>query len=129
MRLQECHSVGSVCAGGTSLMCRDGNVKGWVRKLDVSPSTCRWTVEVYVPNGPHRGSVVVFGYTNVTYEHSGHFSKGGGIDGRVSPRTGASDRIDLDHCVGHASRLRLVWECLLVLVLLNLSLGGGGRIL
>ena len=42
---------------------------------------------------------------------SGHFSssqwKGGGIDGRVSPWTGDSDRIVLTHDTGYASRL--VW--------------------
>ena len=57
---------------------------------------------------------------------SGHFysrqCKGGGIDGQVSPRTGASDRIVLIHCAGHASRLRLVWECLLLLVLWKIDL-------
>ena len=41
-----------------------------------------------------------------------HFSslqwKEGGIDGRVSSRTGTSDRIVLTHCTGYASRLRLV---------------------
>ncbi len=38
MRLQAC--VGSVCVGGTTLMYRGRDVYGWVRKLDVSPSTC-----------------------------------------------------------------------------------------
>ena len=60
---------------------------------------------------------------------SGHFPsnqwKGEGIDGRVNPRTGTSDRIVLVHCAGHASRLRLVWECLPLLVLLKMALGGG----
>ena len=59
----------------------------------------------------------------------GHFSsnqwKGEEIDGRVSPRTGVSDRIVLVHCVGHESRLRLVWESLFLLVLLKMTLGGG----
>ena len=43
---------------------------------------------------------------------SGYFSshqwKGGGIDGRVSPRTGSSDRIVLAHCAEHVSWLLLV---------------------
>ena len=46
-----------------------GNVHGWVRQLDTSPSMCHWTVEVYVPQDPHQGSVVVFGYTYVPCEH------------------------------------------------------------
>ncbi len=33
-----------------------------VRQLDVSPSTCRWSVEVYVSHGPHQEATVVFGY-------------------------------------------------------------------
>ena len=64
---------------------------------------------------------------------SGLFSsrqlKGGGIDGRVSPRTGSSDRIVLTHFMGHASRLRLVWECLLLLVLLKMERGLEIRVL
>ena len=60
MRLQEC--VGSVCGGGTALMCRGRAVHGWVRWLDTSPSTRRWSVEVYVSQGPHQGATVVFGY-------------------------------------------------------------------
>ena len=63
MRLEVC--VGLVCVGGTALMCRGRDVHGWVRQLDVSPSTCRWSVEVYVPQGPHQGVVVVFGYSYV----------------------------------------------------------------
>ena len=35
---------------------------GLVRQLDVSPSTCHWSVEVYVSHGPHQGATVVFGY-------------------------------------------------------------------
>ena len=35
---------------------------GLVRQLDVSPSTCRWSVEVYVSHGPHQEATVVFGY-------------------------------------------------------------------
>ena len=59
-RLQAC--VGSVCGGGTALMCRGRGVHGWVRQLDASPSTRRWSVEVYVSQGPHQGATVVFGY-------------------------------------------------------------------
>ncbi len=33
-----------------------------VRQLDASPSTCRWSVEVYVSHDPHQGATVVFGY-------------------------------------------------------------------
>ena len=46
-------------------MCRNGNEQDWIRELDVSPSTRRWVVEVYVPQGPHQGAPVVFGYTYV----------------------------------------------------------------
>ena len=46
------------------------------------------------------------------------------MDGLGSPRTGVIARIVLTHCVGHVSRLRLVWECLLLLVLLKMTLGG-----
>ena len=60
MRLQAC--VGSVCGGGTALMCRGRDVHGWVRRHDASPSTRRWSVEVYVSQGPHQGATVVFGY-------------------------------------------------------------------
>ncbi len=49
-------------------MCHGQDVHGWTRKLDVSPSTCRWTVEVYVPQVPHQGTTVVFGYTYVSCE-------------------------------------------------------------
>ncbi len=35
---------------------------GLVRQLDVSPSTCHWSVEVYVSHGPHQEATVVFGY-------------------------------------------------------------------
>ena len=66
MRLQAC--VGSVCGWGTALMCRGRDVHDWVRQLDVSPSTRRWSVEVYVSQGPHQGATVVFGYTYVPYE-------------------------------------------------------------
>jgi len=60
MRLKAC--VGSVCGGGTALMCRGRNVHDWVRRLDASPSTRRWSVEVYVSQDPHQGATVVFGY-------------------------------------------------------------------
>ncbi len=65
MRLQVC--VGSVCGGGTSLMCRGRDVYDWVRQLDVSPSTCHWSVEVYVSHGPHQGATVVFGYIEESF--------------------------------------------------------------
>jgi hypothetical protein len=35
---------------------------GSLRQLDASPSTRRWSVEVYVSQGPHQGATVVFGY-------------------------------------------------------------------
>ena len=66
MRLQAC--VGSVCVEGTTLICLGRDVHGWVRQLDVSPSTCRWSVEVYVSHGPHQGATVVFGYIEVPCE-------------------------------------------------------------
>ncbi len=60
MRQHAC--VGSVCGGGTALMCCGRDVHGWARQLDASPSTRRWSVEVYVSQGPHQGATVVFGY-------------------------------------------------------------------
>ena len=69
MRLQVC--VGSVCVGGTALMWSGRDVHGWVRQLDVSASTCRWSVEVYVSHDPHQGATVVFGCIEVTYKHYG----------------------------------------------------------
>ena len=66
MRLQAC--VGSVCVGGTALMYHGRDVHDWVRELDVSPSTCHWSVEVYVSRDPHQGATVVFGYIEVTCE-------------------------------------------------------------
>jgi hypothetical protein len=60
MRLKAC--VGSVYVWGTALMCRGRDVHGWVRQLDESPSTRRWSVEVYVSHDPHQGATVVFGY-------------------------------------------------------------------
>ena len=66
MRLEKC--VGSVCVGGTALMCRGRDVHGWARQLDVSPSTRRWSVEVYVPQVPPQEAPVVFGYIEVPCE-------------------------------------------------------------
>ena len=43
-------------------MCGGRDVYGWVRQLDVSPSTRRWSVKVYVSHGPHQGATVVFGH-------------------------------------------------------------------
>jgi hypothetical protein len=43
-------------------MYRGRNVYGWVRQIDASPSTCHWSVEVYVSQDPHQGATVVFGY-------------------------------------------------------------------
>ncbi len=60
--------VGSVCVGVTALMCHGRFVHNWVRKLGVSPSTCRWSVEVYVSHDPHQGVTVVFGYIEVSCE-------------------------------------------------------------
>ncbi len=60
MRLNTC--TGSVCGGVTALMCHGRDVHGWVRQLEESPSTCRWSVEVYVSQVPHQGETVVFGY-------------------------------------------------------------------
>jgi hypothetical protein len=65
MRLQAC--VSSECGGDMTLMCHGRDVYGWVRQLDVSPSTCRWSVEVYVSHGPHQGATVVFGYIEVSF--------------------------------------------------------------
>ena len=48
--------------GVTALMCHGRDVHGWVRQLDTSSSTCRWSVEVYVSHGPHQEATVVFGY-------------------------------------------------------------------
>ena len=42
---------------------------GWVRQLDVSPSTRRWSVEVYVSQDSHQGTTVVFGYIEKSCEH------------------------------------------------------------
>ncbi len=35
---------------------------GWVRQLDTSPSTCHWSVEVYVSHDSHQEATLVFGY-------------------------------------------------------------------
>ena len=48
--------------GDTSLMCLGRDVHGWVREIDVSPSTSHWSVEVYVSHDPHQEATVVFGY-------------------------------------------------------------------
>ena len=40
----------------------------------------------------------------------------------LTPGLGPVYRIVLAHCSGHASRLRLVWECLFLLVLLKMPL-------
>ena len=57
--LQTC--VGPVCVRGTELMCHGRECTRLGSHLDTSPSTCRWTVEVYVPPDPHQGASVVFG--------------------------------------------------------------------
>ena len=49
-------------------MCHGRDVDGWVRQLDVSPSTCRWSVEVYVSHDPHQRATVVLGYIEVSCE-------------------------------------------------------------
>jgi hypothetical protein len=59
----------SVCGGDTTLMYHGRDVHGWVRQLDESPSTCRWSVEVYISQVPHQGATVVFGYIEVSCEH------------------------------------------------------------
>jgi hypothetical protein len=66
VRVQAC--VGSVCVGGTVLMFLGRDVHNWVRQLDVSPSTRRWSVEVYVSHVPHQGATVVLGYIEVSCE-------------------------------------------------------------
>ena len=49
-------------------MCHERNIHRWVRQLDTSPSTCRWVVEVYVPQDPPQEVPVVFGYIEVPCE-------------------------------------------------------------
>ena len=61
------HTTVGMCWFG---MCHGRDVHGWVRQLDTSPSTCHWTVEVYVPQVPHQGTTVVF-YTYVPQDRSG----------------------------------------------------------
>jgi hypothetical protein len=43
-------------------LCHGRDVHGWVRQIDLSPSTGHWSVEVYVSQDPHQGARVVFGY-------------------------------------------------------------------
>ena len=62
-------------------MCRGRDVHGWVRQLDASPSTRRWSVEVYVSQGPHQGATVVFGYI----EGSFLVSRTGDVRERYAP--------------------------------------------
>jgi hypothetical protein len=66
---------------------------------------------------------------HVFWEESfGHFSlrqwKGGGIDGRVSPRTGVSERKTWPIVWAHVA-VAFVWGMLLLLVLFDLTLGVG----
>ena len=49
-------------------MCHGRDVHVWVRQLDTSPSTCRWSVKVFVCQDPHQGATVVFGYIEVSCE-------------------------------------------------------------
>ena len=66
MRLQAC--FGSVCVGGTTLMCRGrecARLGSATRRIFFY---ALWSVEVYVPQGPHQGAEVVFGYTYVSCE-------------------------------------------------------------
>ncbi len=59
--------------------------KGQVRRTTVSlhPSTCRWSVEVYVSQDPHQGATVVFRYI----EGSFLVSKTGDARERYAPNT------------------------------------------
>ena len=50
------------CVLGVRRTPTGGNVHDLVRQLDVSPSTRRWSVEVYVSHDPHQEATVVFGY-------------------------------------------------------------------
>ena len=53
----------SVCWGHDTDVPRAGMyMHDLVRQLDASPSTRRWSMEVYVPHGPHQEATVVFGY-------------------------------------------------------------------
>ena len=51
-----------VCEGHDTEVPRTGMCMVGIRQLDGSPSTRRWTVEVYVPPGPHQGSSGVLGH-------------------------------------------------------------------
>ncbi len=55
-------------------------------------------------------------------------SRGGGIDGRVSPRTGTSDRIVPDPLCGHIT-VALGVGMFVLARFVELVLGGGGMIL
>ncbi len=61
-----------ICCGGDQNLTdvsRTGCTRyGWVRQLDSSPSTHRWSVEVYVSQLPHQEATVVFGYIEVPCE-------------------------------------------------------------
>ncbi len=66
----DCSHVLVRCVLGERHWCpSDGNVHGWVRQLDTSPSTCHWSVEVYIPLVPHQGATAVFGYGSF-WEHT-----------------------------------------------------------
>jgi hypothetical protein len=56
-------------------------VHGWVRQLDTSPCTRRWSVEVYVSHDPHQEATVVFGYI----EGSFLVSRTGDVSERYTP--------------------------------------------
>ena len=71
--------IRSLCSRGfadaTACMCWFGvwwghgrDVHGWVRRLDVSPSTRRWKVEVYVSQDPPQEVPVLFGYIELSSE-------------------------------------------------------------
>ncbi len=55
---------------------------------------------------------------------SSHWREGGGIDGRVSPRTGVSERIVLSHFKVTSRGYTWCGNVFLLFVLLNLTLGG-----
>ena len=95
MRLQAC--VCSVCVGGTALMYHGRDVYGWVRQLDVSPSTRHWSVEVCVSQVPHQGATVVFGYI----EGSFLVSRTGDVCERDRSTVGG---------VGRGSSGRWIWQ-------------------
>ncbi len=89
MQLHTC--AGSVCGGDTTLMRRGLDVHGWVRQLDVSPSTRPWSVEVYVSQVPHQGSTVVYGYI----EGSFLVNKTGDTRELYDPKTGVNQWLRL----------------------------------